>query len=44
MVQVDRDPSALGRRVPLDLGVVGDVAEVARGLIPLIASERDGRF
>ena len=44
VVQVDRDPGALGRRVPLDLGVVGDVAEVARGLIPLIAGERDGRF
>ncbi|MDQ1158210.1 pyruvate dehydrogenase (quinone) [Sphingomonas sp. SORGH_AS 950] len=44
VVQVDRDPGALGRRVPLDLGVVADVGEVARGLIPLIAGERDGRF
>ncbi|WP_343525747.1 ubiquinone-dependent pyruvate dehydrogenase [Sphingomonas sp.] len=44
VVQVDRDPGALGRRVPLDLGVVADVAEVARGLLPLIAPERDGRF
>jgi pyruvate dehydrogenase (quinone) len=44
VVQVDRDPGALGRRVPLDLGVVADVAEVARGLVPLIQGERDGTF
>ncbi len=36
VVQVDANPAALGRRVPVCLGVVGDVAEVARGLLPLI--------
>ncbi|VXD00164.1 ubiquinone-dependent pyruvate dehydrogenase [Sphingomonas sp. 8AM] len=44
VVQVDRDPGALGRRVPLDLGVVADVREFAARLTPLIAADRDSRF
>ncbi|TCP35896.1 ubiquinone-dependent pyruvate dehydrogenase [Sphingomonas sp. BK235] len=44
VVQVDRDPGALGRRVPLVLGVVADVKEVAARLTPLIAADRDARF
>ncbi|MCT8002245.1 ubiquinone-dependent pyruvate dehydrogenase [Sphingomonas sanguinis] len=44
VVQVDRDPSALGRRVPLDMAVVADVKEVASGLLPLIRTGRDGAF
>ncbi|MBB6505721.1 pyruvate dehydrogenase (quinone) [Sphingomonas endophytica] len=44
VVQVDRDPGALGRRVPLDLGVVADVKEFAARLTPLIAAGRDSRF
>ncbi len=40
VVQVDSDATALGRRVPICLGVVGDVAEVARALLPLIHRER----
>jgi len=44
VVQVDRDPGALGRRVPLDLGVVADVKEFAARLTPLIAVDRDDRF
>lgn len=44
VVQVDRDPGALGRRVPLDLGVVADVKELAARLTPLIAGDRDARF
>lgn len=44
VVQIDRDPSALGRRVPLDLGVVADVREAARALLPRIQGERDDRF
>ena len=44
VVQVDRDPSALGRRVPLDLAIVADVKEVASGLLPLIRPGRDGAF
>ena len=44
VVQVDREATALGRRVPLDLGVVGDVGETARALRPLIRCGRDGGF
>lgn len=44
VVQIDRDPGALGRRVPLDLGVVADVREAVRGLLPLIGNDRDDRF
>ncbi len=44
VVQVDRDPGALGRRVPLDLGVVADVREFAARLTPLISADRDERF
>ncbi len=40
VAQVDCNPVALGRRVPICLGVVGDVAVVARELLPLIRSER----
>ncbi len=40
VVQVDTNPEALGRRVPVTLGVVGDVADVARRLLPLIHRER----
>jgi len=44
VVQIDREATALGRRVPLDLGVVGDVGETARALRPLIRGGRDGAF
>ncbi|WCP73974.1 ubiquinone-dependent pyruvate dehydrogenase [Sphingomonas hankookensis] len=44
VAQVDRDPSALGRRVQIDLGIVGDVAETAAALTPLIAPGRDDTF
>ncbi len=40
VAQVDTNPASLGRRVPVDLGVVGDVAEVARELLPLVAHGR----
>lgn len=40
VVQVDTDAAALGRRVPLTLGVHGDVKEVARALLPLIRRDR----
>ncbi len=40
VVQVDANPPALGRRVPISLGVVGDAAEVAHALLPLIRRER----
>ncbi len=40
VAQVDSDPAALGRRVPISLGIEGDVAYVAHALLPLISRER----
>lgn len=34
IVQVDRDPSALGRRTPLQLGIAADVGETIAALLP----------
>ena len=44
VIQVDRDPAALGRRVMLDLAVIADVGAFATGLTPRIAAGRDGEF
>ena len=44
VAQVDRDPSALGRRAQIDIGIVGDVGEAAAALTPLIAPGRDEGF
>ncbi len=44
VAQVDRDPGALGRRVPIALGLVADVREAAELLLPRIAPGRDGGF
>lgn len=44
VVQVDRDPGALGRRVPLDIGVVADVREFAQRLLPLVRADREDGF
>ncbi len=40
VAQVDSEPTALGRRTPICLGVVGDAALVARKLLPHIRSSR----
>lgn len=44
VIQVDRDPGALGRRVPLDLAVVADVGRFAAALAPKIAEGRSRTF
>ena len=44
IAQVDRDPSALGRRAQIDIGIVGDVKEAAALLTARIAPDRDDRF
>jgi pyruvate dehydrogenase (quinone) len=44
IAQVDRDPSALGRRVQLDIGIVGDVREAAALLRDRIAPGRTDTF
>jgi pyruvate dehydrogenase (quinone) len=43
-VQVDIDPSRLGRRTPLELGVAGDVGATIRALLPLIRPRTDRSF
>ncbi len=44
VIQVDTDPSALGRRVPLDLAVEADAGEFASALAGRIAMGRDRAF
>jgi pyruvate dehydrogenase (quinone) len=43
-IQVDRDPGHIGRRAPLELGVVGDVAATLRALAPQVADKHSDRF
>lgn len=44
IIQVDLDGSHLGRRHPVDLGVVGDVRATLDALLPRIAPREDRRF
>jgi pyruvate dehydrogenase (quinone) len=44
VVQVDRDPGAMGRRVRLELGIVGDVAETVQALLPRLKAKADQGF
>jgi pyruvate dehydrogenase (quinone) len=44
IVQIDRDPSALGRRANLRLGLVGDVGETARALVPRLTRKKQRTF
>lgn len=41
VVQVDLRGEQLGRRTPIDVGLVGDAAETARALMPLVRDDRD---
>jgi pyruvate dehydrogenase (quinone) len=43
-IQVDRDPGHIGRRAPLELGVIGDVAATLRALAPQVADKHSDRF
>jgi pyruvate dehydrogenase (quinone) len=40
-VQIDRNPARLGRRTKLDLGLVGDVGETIRALLPLVKTKTE---
>ncbi len=42
IAQVDVRPENLGRRAPIDLGVVGEVAATLRALLPRLEERRDG--
>jgi pyruvate dehydrogenase (quinone) len=44
VVQVDHDPTKLGRRVPVELGVTGDVAETIRATLPRLEQKTDRSF
>ena len=44
VIQVDTNAAALGRRVPLALGVHADVGEVVRALLPLVNPNRSDDF
>ncbi|WP_343737849.1 ubiquinone-dependent pyruvate dehydrogenase [Achromobacter sp.] len=44
IVQVDRDPSALGRRAPLTLGIAGDVGETIAALLEQLDERQDSAF
>jgi len=43
IAQVDLRPEQIGRRAPVDLGVVGDVRATLEALTPLIKEKRDRR-
>jgi pyruvate dehydrogenase (quinone) len=44
IIQVDRDPSQLGKRAPLALGIVGDVGETIAALLPRLERREDRSF
>ncbi|ACR30623.1 ubiquinone-dependent pyruvate dehydrogenase [Burkholderia glumae] len=44
IIQVDCDPSALGRRAQLSLAIAADVGETIAALLPLLHGERDPGF
>ena len=43
-IQVDHDPSRLGRRTPLDLGLHGDVKETVKAVLPLLRPRTDRSY
>ncbi|MFF2996610.1 thiamine pyrophosphate-dependent enzyme [Streptomyces sp. NPDC057950] len=44
IIQVDHDPERLGRRVPVDLAVTGNVRSTVAALLPLVEPKSDGGF
>jgi len=42
LVQIDIRPENIGRRAPVDVGVVGEVRATLQALLPLLESKRDG--
>ncbi len=43
-VQIDRDPSRIGLRYPVEVGLVGDTRRVIEGLLPLLQRRQDRSF
>ncbi len=44
IIQIDIDGTHLGRRHPIDLGAVGDVADTLEALLPLVEEKDDSTF
>ncbi|QVQ54803.1 pyruvate dehydrogenase [Spiractinospora alimapuensis] len=44
VVQIDHDPRRLGRRVPLELAVHGDVGATLRAALPLVENKPDSSY
>lgn len=44
IVQIDSNPTNIGRRTPVTLGLVGDVKHTIRALLPLVEERADGGF
>ncbi|MCF5548307.1 MULTISPECIES: ubiquinone-dependent pyruvate dehydrogenase [Pseudomonas] len=44
IIQVDRNPQALGRRATLDLGIAADVSETIDALLPRLTRKTDRSF
>lgn len=44
IVQIDKDPSALGRRAQLTQGVIGDVGDTIEALLPLLNDQSSSEF
>lgn len=43
-VQIDRDPTRIGLRFPVEVGLVGDAGATLRALLPLIERRKDRSF
>src|SRR5947209_2274893 len=43
IAQLDLRPENIGRRVPVDLGIVGDVRATISALLPLLKQKQDGK-
>ncbi|MEV0293784.1 thiamine pyrophosphate-dependent enzyme [Nocardia sp. NPDC050710] len=44
IIQVDRNARHLGRRIPIELGVIGDVGATVEALLPLVEPKTSERF
>src|ERR1700683_3542401 len=43
-IQIDKNPKHIGRRTPLDLGLVGDIKSTVSALLPAVKEKTNGEF
>ena len=43
-VQIDKNPKHIGRRTPVDVGLVGDIKATTAALLPRVTAKADTRF